>query len=210
MPADLSGPDGIRIPPRGVRIGVDVGQVRIGTALSDSDGLLATPVETVRRDPSCATGGRPADVVRIMEIVRESNAQVVYVGLPRLLSGDEGSSARVVRAYCGPLAQAVAPVQVRLVDERLTTVSAHQALRASGRAGRRHREVVDQAAAVVILQSAMDAEHMVGGRVGEVVGLPADGADVDGGRARTPDSSGVGGSHQMDRTGGTWQREVPL
>ncbi|EYR62824.1 endonuclease, partial [Actinotalea ferrariae CF5-4] len=79
------------------------------------------------------------------------------------------SSARDVRTYCGILARAIAPVPVRLVDERMTTVTAHQALHASGRSGRRHRQVVDQAAAVVILQSAMDTERTTGARCGELV-----------------------------------------
>lgn len=173
---------------RGVRLGVDVGDVRIGVARSDPDGLVATPVETVRRDPE-----RGTDVARLVEIVCESGAVVVYVGLPRMLSGREGSAAAAIRTYCGALAQAVAPVTVRLVDERLSTVSAHQALHASGRAGRRHRAVVDQAAAVVILQSAVDAERTSGARVGEAVGLatgdergedergPAEGRPSDGG-----------------------------
>lgn len=173
---------------RGVRIGVDVGAVRIGVAASDPDGLIATPVETVQRaatstarataEPSGEPAGPqdgpvPADVARIVEIVRERGAAVVYVGLPRHLSGAEGSATVAVRTYCVALAQAVAPVQVRLVDERLSTVSAHHALHASGRPGRRHRQVVDQAAAVVILQSAIDAERTTGARSGE----PVDGPD---------------------------------
>lgn len=160
--------------PRGVRVGLDVGEVRVGVARSDPDGLVATPVETVTR--AARTNGRgegpgvgPADLARVVEIVRTSGAVVVYVGLPRHLSGREGSAAAGVRTYCGALAQAVAPVPVRLVDERLSTVSAHHALHASGRPGRSHRRVVDQAAAVVILQAALDAERTAGGRVGELV-----------------------------------------
>lgn len=161
---------------RGVRIGVDVGAVRIGVAASDPDGLIATPVETVPRAPEprpradgSELAGPPADVARIVEIVQERCAAVVYVGLPRHLSGAEGSASGLVRTYSVGLAQAVAPVPVRLVDERLSTVSAHHALHASGRSGRRHREVVDQAAAVVILQSAIDAERTTGARSGEPV-----------------------------------------
>lgn len=135
----------------------------MGVARSDPDGLLATPVETVPRQPE------GAGLARIVEIVRESGAVVVYVGLPRHLSGREGSASSAVRTYSGALAQAIAPVPVRLVDERLSTVSAHQALHASGRPGRRHRPVVDQAAAVVILQTALDAERSSGARAGEVV-----------------------------------------
>ena len=158
---------------RGARLGVDVGSVRVGVAVSDPDGLIATPVETVPRDASDA-----ADVARLVEIVREREVAVVYVGLPRHLSGTESSASGGVRTYSVVLARAVAPVQVRLVDERMSTVTAHQALYASGRPGRRHRQVVDQAAAVVILQSAIDAERATGARTGELVEHqgPADGA----------------------------------
>lgn len=155
---------------RGARVAVDLGTVRVGVAASDPDGLVATPVETVPRD---TTGS--ADVARIAAIVSEREAAVVYVGLPRHLSGAESSSSTAVRTYSGVLAQAVAPVPVRLVDERMSTVTAHQALYASGRSGRRHRQVVDQAAAVVILQSALDAERARGVRVGEPVDPPSAG-----------------------------------
>ena len=94
---------------------------------------------------------------------------VVYVGLPRHLSGSEGAASQAARAYAVQLAQAISPVPVRMVDERMSTVSAHQALHASGRSGRSHRQVVDQAAAVVILQSALDAESATGRRPGERV-----------------------------------------
>ncbi|MBC7291222.1 MAG: Holliday junction resolvase RuvX [Actinotalea sp.] len=162
--------------PRGTRLGLDLGTVRIGVAASDPDGIIATPVETVPRDASDAG----ADVRRVADLVAERGAVVVYVGLPRHLSGAEGSSARDVRTYCGILARAIAPVAVRLVDERMSTVTAHQALYASGRSGRRHRQVVDQAAAVVILQTAMDAERTTGARCGELVDrAPARGRSVD-------------------------------
>lgn len=157
---------------RGVRIGVDVGTVRVGVAASDPDGLVATPVETVARpadEPELTPGA--ADVRRIAAIVAEHDAAVVYVGLPRHLSGAEGASAVAARTYSEALARAVAPVPVRLVDERMSTVTAHQVLRASGRAGRKQRSVVDQAAAVVILQTALDAEKASGTRAGEVVAL---------------------------------------
>lgn len=177
-------------PARGARLGVDVGTVRIGLAISDPDGLVATPVETVpRAQAGSVPGARPArrgvqpavtpadhtatDVRHIAEVVRERAVAVVYVGLPRHLSGKESSSSQAVRTYAGVLAHAVAPVPVRLVDERMSTVTAHQALHASGRSGRRHRTVVDQAAAVVILQSALDAERASGARCGEPVdGVP--------------------------------------
>jgi len=196
--------------PRGVRLGVDLGDVRIGLATSDPDGLLATPVETIPRDRAAGTPEQATDLARIVDIVGESCAAVVYVGLPRHLSGREGSASASVRTYCDALAQAIAPVPVRLVDERLTTVSAHQALRASGRPGRRHRQVVDQAAAVVILQSAIDAERTAGGRVGEVIDLSTRGAEIGPGSAGAPDRTGVERTDLMDRTARTPQREAPL
>ncbi|MBX9246615.1 Holliday junction resolvase RuvX [Actinotalea ferrariae] len=161
--------------PRGARLAVDVGAVRVGLAASDPDGLIATPVETVPRDAAPGIAG-PSDVARIAAVADERSAAVVYVGLPRSMSGAEGSASALVRTYCVALAHAVAPVPVRLVDERLSTVTAHQALHASGRAGRRHRAVVDQAAAVVILQAALDAEKASGRRAGELVG-PAQARD---------------------------------
>ena len=162
--------------PRGARLGVDVGSVRVGLAASDPDGLIATPVETLPRDmktapsgPDTPSGTFPADVARIASEVEERGARVVYIGLPRHLSGAEGAATASARAYAGLVARAVAPVPVHLVDERMTTVSAHQALRASGRAGRKQRSVVDQAAAVIILQTALDRERAAGARAGEFV-----------------------------------------
>lgn len=164
--------------PRGVRLGIDVGTVRIGVAASDPDGVIATPVRTVARPVAAPEPGpgEPPDVAELAAIVADRSVYVVYVGLPKHLSGAEGSASGAVRTYCCALAHAINPVPVRVVDERLSTVTAHQALYASGRSGRRHREVVDQAAAVVILQSAIDAERAAGARVGELV-LPDVGAD---------------------------------
>ena len=139
----------------GVRLGVDVGTVRVGLARSDPSGLLATPLETVPRRGAAAG----SDVARIAEVVTECDVVEVVVGLPRSLSGAEGASARAARAYAVAIARRVAPVPVRLVDERLSTVAAHQHLRDAGVKGRRQRPVVDQAAAVVILQVALDTER---------------------------------------------------
>ena len=107
QPAD----DGRAPLPRGARLGVDVGSVRVGLAASDPDGLVATPVETLARD---TRGGAavPADVARIAAEVDERNAQVAYVGLPRHLSGGEGAAAQGARAYAGAVARVVAPVPV--------------------------------------------------------------------------------------------------
>ncbi len=153
---------------RGARLGVDVGGVRVGLAASDPDGLIATPVETLaRHEPT--DGSTPTDLARIALEVTERSARVVYVGLPRHLSGKEGEATAITRAYAAALAGLINPVEVRLVDERMTTVSAHQALHASGRSGRKHRAVVDQVAAVMILQSALDLERTMNRRAGELV-----------------------------------------
>jgi len=158
--------------PRGPRLAVDVGSVRVGLAASDPDGLIATPVATLPRDNRRPAGGQLSkDVAEIVREAGERRAGCVYVGLPRHLSGAEGASSEAARAYAVGLAQAVAPTPVRLVDERMSTVTAHQALQASGRSGRRHRQVVDQAAAVVILQYALDAERATGRRPGEPVAV---------------------------------------
>ncbi len=149
----------------GVRIGVDVGSVRVGVAASDPSGTFASPVETLRRDPE----GR-SDVEALAALVSERDAVEVVVGLPRQLSGEEGRAAQLARAYAVELARRVAPVPVRLVDERLTTVAAQKRLRDSGVPGRGQRSVVDQAAAVLILQSALDAEAVSGRPPGERVG----------------------------------------
>ena len=157
---------------RGPRLCIDVGSVRVGVAVSDPDGLIATPVETLARDMVTAQKNPtavPTDVAQIASEVAERGVKVVYVGLPRHLSGAEGSASASARAYAGALAQVIHPVPVRLVDERMSTVSAHQALHASGRAGRKHRTVIDQVAAVVILQSALERERASGSRAGEAV-----------------------------------------
>ena len=158
----------------GVRIGVDVGSVRVGVAASDPDGVLASPVETVSRD-----GGGAEDLDRIAGIVRERSAIEVVVGLPRALSGVEGSAARAARAYSDEIARRVAPVPVRLVDERLSTVAAHQRLREAGLGGRKRRPIVDQEAAVVILQAALDAERASGRPPGSLVVQRSSGEDLE-------------------------------
>jgi putative Holliday junction resolvase len=148
----------------GVRLGVDVGSVRVGIARSDPSGILASPVETLRRDVA-----RCGDLARIAALVREWDVVEVVVGLPTGLSGREGAAAEAARRYAVDIARRVVPVPVRVVDERLSTVTAHRSLREAGVKGRRHRPVVDQAAAVVILQSALDAERASGTEPGSRV-----------------------------------------
>jgi putative Holliday junction resolvase len=139
--------------------------MRIGVARSDPGAALATPVETV---PAGA-----GSVTRVAALAAEYDAVEVVVGLPRSLSGREGPAAAKVRAYARGLAAELGPVPVRLVDERLSTVTAERTLRDRGMVGRRgrgRRAVVDQQAAVVILQAALDAERVRGTAPGETVG----------------------------------------
>jgi len=147
----------------GVRLGIDVGDVRIGVAESDPSGSIATPVETVARGPG--------DLERLAAIVADRQPVEVVIGLPRSLSGAEGTAAVRVREYAAALAAAIEPVPLRLVDERLTTVTAERQLRDRGRKGARRRAVVDQAAAVVILQYALDTEQSAGTVPGETLDL---------------------------------------
>lgn len=155
---------------RGVRLGVDVGTVRVGVASSDPDGILATPVATLARERGTGPAPGDPDIEALAALVAEYAAVGVVVGLPRSLSGDEGPAAALARAYAAVVAARVAPAWVRLVDERLTSVDAHRALRDSGVAGRQQRAVVDQAAAVLILQTALDTERSTGAPPGERVG----------------------------------------
>lgn len=145
----------------GTRLGLDPGDARIGVARSDPAGVLATPVETIRR-------GR-GDLARIAALVDEEAAIEVIVGLPRSLSGGEGPAAAKVRQFAADLVRRIAPIPVRLYDERLTTVSAEAMLRDRGRKGGKRRAVVDQAAAVLILQQALDRERTTGNPAGEIV-----------------------------------------
>ncbi|WP_411077763.1 Holliday junction resolvase RuvX [Streptomyces sp. cmx-10-25] len=148
---------------RGRRIAVDVGDARIGVASCDPDGVLATPVETVPgRDV-------PAAHRRLRLIVEEYEPIEVVVGLPRSLSGREGPAATKVRAFAREMAKGIAPVPVRLVDERMTTVTATHGLRASGVKSKKGRSVIDQAAAVIILQNALESERVSGNPPGEGV-----------------------------------------
>jgi len=156
---------------QGVRLGVDVGSVRVGLSRSDRDGILATPVETVQ-----VSLKSPKHFERIVALAHEFSVLEVIIGLPRSLSGREGSAAGTVRAYAVEIAQRVAPIPVRLVDERLSTVTAHHRLREAGMKGRKRRPVVDQAAAVVILQSALDTERSTGRPPGSLV-VPEPGPD---------------------------------
>ena len=144
----------------GVRLGVDAGKARVGVAVCDRDGLLATPVATLSRGD--------ATVSELRGFVDEYAVSEVVVGLPLSMSGGDTASTADARALAAELAAAVA-VPVRLVDERLSTVSAQRALHQSGRSVKGSRPVIDQVAAVIILQNALDFERSAGRPPGAVV-----------------------------------------
>jgi putative Holliday junction resolvase len=146
----------------GVRLAVDLGSARVGVARSDPSGLLASPLATIAR-------GR-GDVDKLAALVTAHDPIEVIVGLPTSLTGREGAAAAGARAFAESLAARLAPVPVRLVDERFTTVIAHDALRQGGRGSRERRSAVDKAAAALILQGALDAERSTGLPAGELVG----------------------------------------
>ncbi len=147
---------------QGVRLAVDVGSVRIGVARSDPGGILASPLTVL------ASG--PADLDELAKLAASEDAIEVIVGLPTSLSGREGTAAQGARSFASELAGRVAPIPVRLIDERFTTTQAHDALRRGGRDSRARRHVVDAAAAAVLLQSALDAERATGNPPGQLVG----------------------------------------
>lgn len=143
----------------GVRVGIDIGTVRIGVARSDRDGYLATPVETVDR-------GSENPIGQLVSLIAELEAIEVIVGLPLSLNGSHTASTEDALVMARELAQN-SSVPVRLVDERLTTVSAHSALRAAGKKQKQTRSVIDQVAAVMILQYALDSERSSGNLPGK-------------------------------------------
>lgn len=156
---------------RGRRMGVDVGLVRVGVALCDPDGILATPLTTLRRDPR-----KGFDVKLLAGLVQEHDVVAVYVGLPRSLDGGENASTAMARDYAEALVRRLRvkgrDVPVRLVDERLSTVDAHRALLEAGVARRDHMDKVDQVAAATILQSAVDRAKATGAEPGTPVDPP--------------------------------------
>lgn len=137
--------------PRGRRLGIDPGAVRVGVAVCDPDGLLATGLTTLERDKKAA-----GDIAEIVRLVDEYKVVEIVIGRPTSLSGRAGRAVEVADAYAEQVAAAVAPVPVSRVDERFTTVSASGALRAAGMSSRQQRSVIDQTAAAVMLQAWLD------------------------------------------------------
>lgn len=146
---------------RGRRLGVDVGSVRVGVAVADPDGILASPVVTLPRDQVTTTDGDsvPTDMSRIRALVDEYEIIEIIVGLPITLAGKEGIASGLIRKYAAKLASVVDPVPVLFADERMSTAVATRRLSERGVRGRRQRAVVDQAAAVEILQGWLDARR---------------------------------------------------
>jgi putative holliday junction resolvase len=154
--------------PRGVKLGVDVGTVRVGVAVCDRDGILATPLRTLERNAK-----KNIDVQILASLAVELGVVEIFVGLPRTMKGEEHASARMASDYAlllaGKLGELGSEVPVRLVDERLSTVTAHRNLHEAGMSSRNHRKVVDQVAAAGILQHAIDMQKARGTEVGSRV-----------------------------------------
>ncbi|MBX7434028.1 Holliday junction resolvase RuvX [Mycobacterium sp. Y57] len=160
-PGDPNFPD----PGRGRRLGIDVGSVRIGVAVSDPDAMLATPVETVARDRRSVSGKH---LRRLIALIDEYEVVEVVVGLPRTLADRAGSSAQDAIEIADLLADRIEPVPVRMADERFTTLTAQRSLREAGVRARGQRSVIDQVAAVGILQNWLDQRRAALPAHGEV------------------------------------------
>jgi putative holliday junction resolvase len=150
----------------GVRLGIDVGSVRVGVAASDVTGALASPVEVLRRDRA------GAELDTLVALAAERDAIEIVVGMPRSLRDRHGPAATAAHDYAVAIARRLAPLPVRLVDERLSTVQAQRALHETGHTVRSSRRLIDAAAAVVILQSALDRERATGEPAGDLVDVP--------------------------------------
>jgi putative Holliday junction resolvase len=179
----------------GVRLAVDPGTVRIGVARSDRSGIIATPLTVVRRGKG--------DLDALASLAAAEEAIEILVGLPRSLSGREGPAAATARRFAGDLAARVAPLPVRLVDERFTTSTAHEALRAGGKDSRARRQTVDSAAAAVLLEAALESERRTGRVPGElvVVTAPSSASPV------TPASSAASATTRAVRSASAAQRQ---
>ena len=133
-------------------VGVDLGEKRIGVAISDSDATLATPYEVLIR-----SGRREHDHAKIRAIVEEVEAELVVIGLPLSLDGTEGPAAKSARIEAGLIAEAT-QVPVQLQDERLTTVEAERILKEQGLDTQQRRQIIDKVAAAILLQAWIDGQ----------------------------------------------------
>lgn len=152
---------------KGVRLGVDVGKRRVGVARSDSDGLLATPVSTVMRETLEQAAAEVVTIAKELDVVE------FVIGLPLSMSGNSSQSTEDARDFAAAVRELIqgetSVPDIRMLDERLTTVSAHSALRTSGKKPSRSKETVDQVAAVILLQQALDTERATGRPPGIVI-----------------------------------------
>jgi putative Holliday junction resolvase len=150
----------------------------VGVAICDRDEILATPLKTLDRNPK-----KNSDVRVIAALAADRGAVQIFVGLPRTMKGEEHASARMATEYAQLLADALdragLDVPVHLIDERLSTVTAHRSLHEAGMSSKNHRKVVDQVAAAGILQHAIDMQKARGTDVGSRVrALPRTGLSV--------------------------------
>jgi putative Holliday junction resolvase len=145
----------------GVRLALDWGRARIGVAASDREALMAYPVETVPAGPSALD--------RVAALVGEYEPVELLLGLPRNLAGQEGPAAQAMRVVAAELANRLPGCPIRLVDERMTTVTASRQLSGAGRNTRKQRQVIDQAAAVALLEAALHSERLTGRPAGELL-----------------------------------------
>jgi putative Holliday junction resolvase len=172
----MTNPSAAGASPQGIKLGVDVGTVRVGVAICDRDSILATPYKTLDRNAR-----KNSDVRVIANLVEELGAVQIIVGLPRTMKGEEHASAKMATEYAELLAAELSAralaVPVNLVDERLSSVTAHRNLHEAGMSSRNHRKVVDQVAAAGILQHALDMQKARGADVGRRVTAPSPSVD---------------------------------
>ncbi len=180
MPSDMSssssgtaqepdvGPAGWR---PGVRLCLDWGKARIGVAACDRDGLLAFPVETVANDKHT--------IARLQTLAAEYEPVEIVMGMPTDLRGEQGIAAEAMLQNAHRVVRALRH-DVRLIDERLTTAAATRRLAAAGRDSRHRRSVIDQAAAVAILEQAIDMEKRSGHAPGQLIATRSCGGAAEG------------------------------
>ncbi len=148
----------------GRRLAIDVGKVRIGVAASDQHSILASGIETVPRESVLQDS-----VIRILEIIQEVEPIEIYIGLPISMNGHFTESTRDAIHFAETLAR-TCQTSIRFIDERMTTVSATNALKLSGRSSKTGRKVIDQIAATVILEQAIEIEKLTGHVPGLAIG----------------------------------------
>ena len=148
----------------GRRLAIDVGKVRIGIAASDQHSILDSGIETVQR-----TSDLQSSLIRIQEIIGEVQPIEIYIGLPISMKGESTESTRDAIEFAKKLAGS-SEIPIRFIDERMTTISAANSLKLSGRSSKSGRKVIDQIAATVILEQAIEIEKLTGSMPGLALG----------------------------------------